>query len=74
MSLSPHIDSWLQDLGNQARILHNINVSIMHDRFDLTGGHDDETWSESRSGYRTSEFYSEPMQRFLRHDISKVVG
>jgi hypothetical protein len=74
MSLSPHIDSWLQDLGNQARILHNINVSIMHDRFDLTGGHDDETWSESRSGYRTSEFYSEPMQRLLRQDISKVLS
>jgi hypothetical protein len=74
MSLSPHIDSWLQDLGNQARILHNINVSILHDRFDLTGGHDDETWSESRSGYRTSEFYSEPMQRLLRRDIARVLS
>lgn len=74
LSLSPHIDSWLQDLGNQARILHNINVDILHDRFDFTGGHDDATWAESRSGYRTSEFYSEPMQRLLRQDISKVLS
>ena len=74
MSLSPHIDSWLQDLGNQAGILRNVDVNILHDRYDLTGGHNDETWAESRSGYRTSEFYSEPMQKLLRRDISKVLS
>jgi hypothetical protein len=74
LSLSPHIDSWLQDLGNQAGILKNIDVDILHDRYDLTGGHNDETWAESRSGYRTSEFYSEPIQRLLRRDISKAVS
>jgi hypothetical protein len=74
LSLSPHIDSWLQDLGNQAGILKNINVDILHDRFDFTGGHDDATWAESRAGYRTSEFYSPHMQTLLRRDVSKVLA
>lgn len=73
MSLSPHIDTWLQDLGNQTRILRNISVSILHDRFDLTGGHEDVTWIESQAGYRTEDFYSERMQSLLRQDIAKVV-
>lgn len=72
MSLSNHIDSWLQDLGNVTGILKNIPVHILHDRFDLTGGHNDVTWNESRTGYRTSEFYSEAMQSLLRQDIAKV--
>lgn len=72
MSLSNHIDSWLQDLGNATGILRNVPIDILHDRCDFTGGHDDETWAESRAGYRTSEFYSAKMQALLHKDMKKV--
>lgn len=72
MSLSNHIDSWLQDLANSLSILRKLDVHVFHDRFDLTGGHNDQTFAESSSGYRTEEFYSARMQSLLRTDIEKV--
>jgi hypothetical protein len=72
MSLSNHIDSWLQDLANSLGILRKLDVHVFHDRFDLTGGHNDQTFVESSSGYRTEEFYSDRMQTLLRTDIEKV--
>jgi hypothetical protein len=72
MSLSCHVDSWLQDLAMSLGILHRLPVHIFHDRFDFTGGHNDQTYAESSAGYRTSEFYSSDMQSLLQLDISKV--
>lgn len=72
MSLSNHIDSWLQDLANALGLLRKLDVHVYHDRFDLTGGHNDQTFAESSSGYRTVEFYSDSMQSLLRNDIEKV--
>jgi hypothetical protein len=72
LSLSTHVDTWLQDLANSLGLLRKIGVYIYHDRFDFTGGHNDKTYAESRLGYRTKEFHSEPMQALLRDDIEKV--
>lgn len=72
MSLSNHIDTWLQDLGNATGILRKIDVHVYHDRFDLTGGHNDQTFAESSASYRTEEFYSKKMQAYLHADIEKV--
>lgn len=74
MSFSCHVDSWLQDLAMMTGLLHRIPVDILHDRFDFTGGHDDETYAESSRGYQTQEFYSQPMQDLLHADMSKVRG
>lgn len=60
-SLSPHCDSWMQDVATAARIHHKINVEVLHDRCDLTGGHDDQTYRDAQAGYRTSEYHSPGM-------------
>lgn len=72
MSLSCHVDSWLQDLAMATGILFRLPVDVFHDRFDFTGGHNDQTWLESSAGYQTEEFYSPHMQSLLQIDISKV--
>jgi hypothetical protein len=72
LSLSPHVDTWLQDLGRATGILTDIPVQVHHDRYDLTGGHNDQTRAESLAGYRTEDFYGEVMQSLLAADIRKV--
>src|SRR5690606_23120617 len=39
VSLSPHYDSWLHAVAEQAGIHHRIAVEVFHDRADFTGGH-----------------------------------
>ena len=72
LSCSPHIDTWLQDIGRATGRIRDVEVHVRHDRHDLTGGHDDTTRAEALAGYRTEEFYGERMQALLRADIEKV--
>lgn len=69
VSLSPHCDSWIQHLGDTLGLQRRIPVTVLHDRADLTGGHDDATRAESAAGYRTTEFYSPAMQQARRDDV-----
>jgi hypothetical protein len=43
-----HMDSYLQGLGQQLQRHDQIPVHILHDRADVTGGHDDQTYAEGR--------------------------
>jgi hypothetical protein len=47
VALNAHCDTWVQDVGN---LLGHTGVhdklTIIHDRYDLTGGHDDATYRE----------------------------
>ena len=72
MSLSPHIDTWLQDIGRATGCIRDIPVHVHHDRADLTGGHNDQTRAEALAGYGRNEFYDEATQALLRADIDKV--
>lgn len=38
-------DSWVSQIAYITDIMHNIDVEVMHDRFDLTGNNQDETWN-----------------------------
>lgn len=71
-SLSPHCDSWAQDVAEAAGIHRRIPVEVLHDRCDLTGGHDDQTYREAQAGYRTSEYHSPPMVALRRKDIDTI--
>lgn len=44
--LSPHqlTDTWVSQIAYILDIMHNINVEITHDRFDLTGNNNDVTY------------------------------
>lgn len=71
-SLSPHCDSWMQDVATAVSAHHRIPVDILHDRRDLTGGHNDQTWREAQAGYRTSDYHSPPMKTARAHDIQTL--
>jgi hypothetical protein len=68
-SLSPHCDSWVQDIAHAAGIHRRVDVEVLHDRFDLTGGHDDQTRQEAAAGYRTADYHSPDMRAAREHDV-----
>jgi hypothetical protein len=43
-----HIDTYLQYLGEALGGLRKVRVQVLHDRADVTGGHDDATYREGR--------------------------
>jgi hypothetical protein len=73
-SLSPHCDSWMQDVATAAGIHHKVNIEVLHDRFDLTGGHDDQTYQDAQAGYRTSEYHSPEMVALRQRDIDLLAS
>lgn len=69
VSLSPHCDSWIQFLGQTIDRHERVDVEILHDRADLTGGHDDATRAESLAGYRTADYGSPAMEAARAADV-----
>ncbi len=63
---SPHQDTWLTDVAAGAGLLHAVQIWITEHR------EIDETRPAQRHGYRTEEYYSEPMQRLRRQDIEAL--
>lgn len=72
VSLSPHCDSWIQDLGIALGRHRRVDIHILHDRADLTGGHDDQTRAESLAGYRTAGYHTPAMQAARQHDTDTL--
>lgn len=48
VSLSPHVDLWLGQVATAAGCHVAVPVEVLHDRKDVTGGHDDATYAEGR--------------------------
>ena len=48
VSLVPHVDMWIQRLGSELGCQRRVDVEVLHDRKDVTGGHDDATYAEGR--------------------------
>lgn len=72
VSLSPHCDSWIQYLGQALDRHERVDVEILHDRADLTGGHDDQTRAESLAGYRTADYGSPAMEAARAADVTAL--
>lgn len=72
VSLSPHCDSWIQFLGQTLGRHERVDVDILHDRADLTGGHDDQTRAESLAGYRTADYGSPAMEAARADDVAAL--
>jgi len=72
VSLSPHCDSWIQYLGQALNRHECVDVEILHDRADLTGGHDDQTRAESLAGYRTADYGSPAMEAARAADVDAL--
>jgi hypothetical protein len=72
VSLSPHCDSWIQYLGQAIGRHERVAIEILHDRADLTGGHDDQTRAESLAGYRTADYGSPAMEAARAADVAAL--
>lgn len=72
VSLSPHCDSWIQFLGQTLGRHERVDIDILHDRADLTGGHDDQTRAGSLAGYRTADYGSPAMEAARAADVAAL--
>jgi hypothetical protein len=72
VSLSPHCDSWIQYLGQAIGRHERVGIDILHDRADLTGGHDDQTRAESLAGYRTADYGAPAMEAARAADVAAL--
>lgn len=72
VSVSPHCDSYLEAVSRPTGIEHRVPIEVRHDRYDLTGLHNDATFADAQAGYRTSDFHSETVQGQIAADIDKV--
>lgn len=70
VSLSPHCDSWIQHLGTALGRHRRVPIRILHDRADLTGGHDDHTRAESLAGYRTADYHAPALRAARDADVA----
>jgi glycosyltransferase involved in cell wall biosynthesis len=70
----PATDSWYELVAREAGIAvtPEPGITVLQDRFDLTGHNDDQTYQESRSGYRPTEFFSEPYVTWRAEDAAAL--
>jgi len=69
VALNAHCDSWIQDVGNDlGRTGERNTIAIMHDRFDLTGGHNDGTYRDRI--YTKDEYFQ--MEEARHADADKI--
>jgi hypothetical protein len=72
ISLSPHNDSWIEFVARDAGIMIRSPIVILHDRADLTGNNDDQTYADRELA--TGEFHSEAMARKRERDVRAIVA
>lgn len=56
IALSPNVDVWIQEVGAMLGACDRIPVEVFHDRFDVTGNHDDQTYREGRAAQKYLNF------------------
>lgn len=50
ISLSPNVDVWISEVGRRINRERQIpEIQVRHDRADVTGGHQDQTYAEGRA-------------------------
>jgi len=72
---TPHCDTYWQDLGRAVpNAIDFVQVRVRHERADITGQHNDQTYREGAGGggYRTHDFYGARVQAQIAADVLKV--
>jgi hypothetical protein len=69
-------DSWVSQIAYMLDIMHDIDVDVLHDRFDLTGNNGDDTWQNRPmlEGRPTDprDFNHESWRRHRFEDAKKI--
>lgn len=75
VSLSPNIDVWISELGRRLHREQQVGILVKHDRADITGGHDDETYAEGRAqmGRGNDQGYDSQENRAARAHAVKTL-
>lgn len=70
LSKSNHADTWIEFIAKGLNILRNIDIEIFHDRADLTGNNNDDTYKERV--YTTNDIFTIGMQMLMDQDKQKI--
>jgi hypothetical protein len=70
LSLSAHTDSWLEFVARDAGIMVRVPITVLHDRADLTGNNDDETYARREIAHE--EFHSQEMTEARERDTRLI--
>jgi hypothetical protein len=75
VSRSPNCDVWVSEVGRRLGREGRIPVQVLHDRADITGGHDDATYAEGRAvmGAGNDAEYDSQENRLARARDIRVV-
>jgi len=73
-SLNAHCDTWWQLIGEWTHRLVRADIDVQHNRFDMTGQNNDQTYEEGRVQHQTRSFYSAATAELIRRDASVVMG
>jgi hypothetical protein len=61
IALCWNVDTWIHDVGVLLGKVVRVPVDVLHDRYDVTGGHDDQTAAEgSKIAYGPNWVYDRP--------------
>jgi hypothetical protein len=76
VSLAPNIDVWVSELGRCLDVEVPVPIQIQHDRADVTGGNNDQTYAEGRAlmGQGNDPGYDSLANRMERARAVKVLG
>jgi hypothetical protein len=72
-SLNAHNDTWWQEIGLWIKRLVRIDVDVLHNRHDLTGLNDDETYREKVQAHQTADFYTEHNDHLMKRDAAVIM-
>lgn len=75
VSRSPNIDVWVSEIGRRLVAETRVPIQIFHDRADITGGHDDQTFKEGRAlmGQWNDSGYDSQENRIERSRAVRVI-
>jgi hypothetical protein len=73
-SLNAHCDSWWQYLGEWTHRLVRADIDVLHERYDLTGSNNDETYQQGWQEHQTDEFYNRRNVDLIKADAKVVMG
>ena len=75
-SINAHNDTWVSVIARMTGIYEKINIEILHDRADLTGGNDDKTFADrvyKEGNPEDPEDFNHPnMTQARMHHASKI--
>lgn len=69
---TPHVDSYLQDIGRALGAVRPVDAFVHHDRPDLTGRANDPTFIEGRAGLRHEHYFSPAFQAEIATAVERV--